>query len=83
MMANLVLWNDDFNAYDHVIQTLVIGLDKTFKESEFLTFLVHIMGSAIVKIDNDPEKLKNALGVLKDNGLNATIEEKKSEEKAN
>jgi len=79
MMANLILWNDDFNSYDHVIKTLVLGLDKSFKESEFLTYLVHHLGSAIVKTHDDPIKLEISMNVLKENGLSASIEEKTNE----
>lgn len=80
MMANLILWNDDFNSYDHVIQTLVLGLDKSFKESEFLTYLIHHLGSAIVKSHDDPIKLEISMNVLKENGLQVTIEGEKVNE---
>lgn len=45
----IVLFNDDVNTFDHVIDTLVDACDHTPLQAEQCAFLVHYKGKCTVK----------------------------------
>ena len=45
----IVLFNDDVNTFDHVIQTLVDACNHTFEQAEQCSLLVHYKGKCTVK----------------------------------
>jgi ATP-dependent Clp protease adaptor protein ClpS len=45
----IVLFNDDVNTFDHVIQTLVETCNHTYEQAEQCSILVHYKGKCIVK----------------------------------
>jgi len=45
----IVLFNDDVNTFDHVIETLVDVCNHTFEQAEQCSILVHYMGKCTVK----------------------------------
>lgn len=47
--SDLVVYNDDFNTFDWVIQSLMEVCNHTFDQSEQLSILIHFKGKAIVK----------------------------------
>src|SRR5690606_20526605 len=53
----LVLWNDDVNTFDYVIEASVEICDHTLKQAEQCTILVHYKGKCTVKTGS-LEKLK-------------------------
>ena len=71
--AELIVYNDDFNTFDWVIQSLMDVCSHTFEQSEQLSLLVHYKGKATVKTGVFAEliPLKDA---LVDRGLSAIIE---------
>jgi ATP-dependent Clp protease adaptor protein ClpS len=71
--AELIVYNDDFNTFDWVIQSLMDVCSHSFEQSEQLSLLVHYKGKAIVKtgIFEELRPLKDA---LVDRGLSAIIE---------
>ncbi len=53
----LILWNDDVNTFDDVIEALVEICEHTLEQAQQCTFLVHYKGKCTVKT-GDLEKLK-------------------------
>ena len=53
----IVLWNDDVNTFDYVIESLMEICEHTFEQAEQCTVLVHYKGKCTVKT-GDLEKLK-------------------------
>ncbi len=77
-IAHIIVYNDDFNTFDWVIQCFIEILEHTEQQSEQLSLIIHFKGKASVKTGSLKElrPLKNA---LVDRGLSAIIEEEKIE----
>ena len=71
--SELVVYNDDHNTFDWVIQCFIEILKHTEPQAEQCSILIHFTGKAIVKTApfNVLKPLKNA---LVDRGLSAVIE---------
>jgi ATP-dependent Clp protease adaptor protein ClpS len=71
--SELIVYNDDHNTFDWVIQCFVEVIGHTFEQSEQLSLLVHYKGKAAVKTApmNVLKPLKNE---LVNRGLSAVIE---------
>lgn len=48
-VLDLVVFNDDFNTFDHVIQTLMRVCEHTPEQAEQCTLLIHYKGKCAVK----------------------------------
>ncbi len=46
---NIVVYNDDFNTFNHVIETLIQVLDHSPEQAEQCTMLIHYKGKCKVK----------------------------------
>jgi ATP-dependent Clp protease adaptor protein ClpS len=73
-LAQLLVYNDDFNTFDWVIQCFMEVCNHTFEQSEQLSLIVHYKGKAIVKT-GDFDILKPMKESLIERGLSAVIEE--------
>jgi len=71
--AHLIVYNDDQNTFDWVIQCFMEVLGHTHVQSEQLAMLIHFKGKATVKTAPKPE-LKPKREALVDRGLSAVIE---------
>ena len=71
--SELVVYNDDVNTFDWVIQCFTEILHHFLVQAEQLTLLVHFKGRATVKTDSE-KKLKPFKDALVDRGLSAVIE---------
>ncbi len=71
--AQLIVYNDDFNTFDWVIQCFMEVCNHTFEQSEQLSLIVHYKGKAIVKTDSFP-RLKPMKDALLERGLSAVID---------
>ena len=69
---NVVLYNDDVNTFDHVIESLVKICDHTWEQAEQCAILVHYKGQCTVKT-GELTKLKPQCASLQDAGLSAEI----------
>lgn len=68
----LMLWNDDVNTFDFVIESLVNVCEHTLEQAEQCTLLVHYKGKCVVK--TGPLKaLKQQCTSLLNRGLSAEI----------
>jgi len=72
-ISQVLVYNDDVNTFDWVIECLMDICDHTFEQSEQLSLLVHFKGKATVKT-GPFDKLKPIKDALVDRGLSAVIE---------
>ena len=72
-LSQLLVYNDDFNTFDWVIQCFMEVCNHTFEQSEQLSLIVHYKGKAIVKTA-DFDTLKPMKDALVERGLSAVIE---------
>ncbi|WP_010252099.1 ATP-dependent Clp protease adaptor ClpS [Myroides injenensis] len=70
--SEIILYNDDVNTFDHVIDTLVRVCDHTSEQAEQCALLVHYTGKCTVKT-GEFKKLKPQCLQLLDAGLSAEI----------
>ena len=70
---HLILYNDDVNTFDHVIDTLVEVCHHTFEQAEQCAIIVHFKGKCDVK-SGSYEYLEPLCTALLDAGLSAQIE---------
>jgi ATP-dependent Clp protease adaptor protein ClpS len=68
----IVLYNDEVNTFDHVINTLIQVCDHTSEQAEQCAILVHYKGKCIVKT-GELSDLKPRCTSLLDAGLSAEI----------
>lgn len=68
----IVLYNDDVNTFDHVIETLIRVCDHTPEQAEQCALIVHYKGKCTVKT-GVLEKLKPQCTQLLEAGLSAEI----------
>jgi len=71
---NLIVWNDNVNTFEWVIETLVKVCGHTPEQAEQCAFIIHFHGKYAVK-QGDYETLKPLQEAITDRGINATIEE--------
>lgn len=69
----LILYNDDFNTFNHVINCLVKICKLTPEAAEQCAYIVHHHGKCAVK-HGSFEELEPRCTALLDQGLSATIE---------
>jgi ATP-dependent Clp protease adaptor protein ClpS len=70
---HLVLYNDEVNTFDFVINSLIDICKQDRLQAEQCTYLVHYKGKCSVK-DGSLKKLKPLCEAFHDRGLTASIE---------
>lgn len=70
---NLVLFNDDFNSFDFVIETLIDVCGHSVEQAETCTWIVHYKGKCAVKSGSTNE-LKPVYQEFSNRNLTASIE---------
>lgn len=68
----IVLYNDDVNTFDHVIETLISVCEHTAIQAEQCAILVHYKGKCTVKTGS-LEELKPQCSSLLEAGLSAEL----------
>jgi ATP-dependent Clp protease adaptor protein ClpS len=68
----IVLYNDDVNTFDHVIETLIYACDHTPIQAEQCAWIVHYKGKCTVKT-GVYEELEPRCTILLEAGLSAEI----------
>lgn len=71
--AEVIVFNDDYNTFDWVIQCFMEICKHAFDQSEQLALLIHLKGKASVK-SGSMEQLKPIKDALVERGLSAVIE---------
>ena len=68
----IILFNDDVNTFDHVIDTLIYACDHTPEQAEQCSIIVHYKGKCTVKTGHY-EDLEPRCSKLLQAGLSAEI----------
>lgn len=76
LLSQLVIYNDDINTFDWVIECLVDVLNHTEVQAEQLSLLIHFKGKASVKVASF-DTLRPLKDALTERGLSAVIETEK------
>lgn len=71
-LNEIVLYNDDVNTFDHVINTLMYACDHSPEQAEQCSIIVHYKGKCTVKT-GEYEDLEPRCTILLDAGLSAEI----------
>lgn len=71
-LNDLMVFNDDVNTFDHVINTLVKVCKHTAEQAEQCTWLIHYKGKCSVK-KADMDTLKPLRTAICDAGIDARI----------
>lgn len=69
----LVVYNDDINTFDHVIDTLIKVCKHKNEQAEQCTYIIHYKGKCAVKV-GDYETLEPMCTSILERGINAEIE---------
>ena len=72
-LNEIVLFNDDVNTFDHVINTLISVCEHTAEQAEQCSLIVHYKGKCTVKT-GEFEDLKPRCSKLLEAGLSAEIQ---------
>ena len=70
---DLVVYNDDVNTFDHVIESLIKVCKHEVTQAEQCTWIIHYNGKCQVK-HGSFEKLEPMCTALLDRGINAEIQ---------
>lgn len=70
---SLIVWNDEVNTFDWVIETLVEVCNHTVEQAEQCALLIHFKGKCVVK-NGDYDTLKPMCDTITERGIGATIE---------
>ena len=70
---NLIVFNDDYNTFDHVIDSLIKVCKHDAVQAEQCATLIHYKGKCQVKI-SDYETLEPMCTALLDRGISAEIQ---------
>lgn len=70
---NIVVFNDDINTFDHVINTFVSILKHTEHQAEQCAWIIHTKGKCKVK-NGTYEDLEPLCTAILDSGINAEIQ---------
>jgi ATP-dependent Clp protease adaptor protein ClpS len=68
----LMLYNDDFNTFDYVIESLIEICDHDPVTAEQITLIVHLKGKGVAKVGNLEELVPMSKG-LTHRGLTVSI----------
>jgi ATP-dependent Clp protease adaptor protein ClpS len=71
--CSLIVWNDDVNTFDWVIDTLVSICGHSEEQAEQCAMIIHFNGKYAVK-KGSYEQLKPKCDAINDRNINATIE---------
>ncbi len=71
-LKDLVVFNDDFNTFEHVIATLIRVCKHTPEQAEQCTWLIHYKGKCAVK-NGSYEELKPMCEAICEAGIDARI----------
>lgn len=71
--CNLIVWNDEVNTFEWVIETLIEVCGHSHEQAEQCSYIIHFRGKYAVK-NGSFEDLKPQCEAIIDRGINATIE---------
>ena len=70
---SLIVWNDEVNTFEWVIETLIEVCGHSFEQAEQCSYIIHYHGKYAVK-QGSYDELKPQCDAITERGINATIE---------
>ena len=70
---HLIVWNDEVNTFEWVIETLMEVCSHSHEQAEQCAYIIHFHGKYAVK-NGTYEALKPLCDAITDRGINATVE---------
>lgn len=71
--CNLIVWNDEINTFEWVIETLIEVCGHTPEQAEQCSYIIHFQGKYAVK-QGSYEELKPLCDAITERGIGATVE---------
>ena len=71
--CSLVVWNDEVNTFEWVIETLIKVCGHTQEQAEQCSYFIHFQGKYAVK-EGSYDDLKPMCDAITERGIGATIE---------
>jgi len=71
--CNLIVWNDEVNTFDWVIETLVEICGHSYEQAEQCSYIIHFQGKYAVK-QGSYDELKPMCDAITERGIGATVE---------
>jgi ATP-dependent Clp protease adaptor protein ClpS len=71
--CNLIVWNDEVNTFEWVIETLMEVCGHSAEQAEQCAYIIHYQGKYAVK-NGSYDDLKPECDAITDRGIGATIE---------
>jgi ATP-dependent Clp protease adaptor protein ClpS len=70
---SLIVWNDEVNTFEWVIETLMEVCGHSAEQAEQCAYLIHFKGKYAVKT-GEFDELKTACDAITERGIGATVE---------
>lgn len=71
--CSLIVWNDEVNTFEWVIETLIEVCGHTTEQAEQCAYIIHFQGKYAVK-EGSYEALKPMCDAITERGIGATVE---------
>ena len=71
--CNLIVWNDEVNTFQWVIETLMEICGHSYEQAEQCSYIIHFQGKYAVK-KGTYDNLKPMCDAITDRGIGATVE---------
>jgi len=71
--CNLIVWNDEVNTFEWVIETLMDICGHSHEQAEQCSYIIHFQGKYAVK-QGGYEELKPLCDAITERGIGATVE---------
>jgi ATP-dependent Clp protease adaptor protein ClpS len=70
---HLIIWNDEVNTFEWVIESLMEVCDHSYEQAEQCAYIIHYKGKYAVK-HGSYENLKPMCDAITERGIGATLE---------
>ncbi len=71
--CSLIVWNDEVNTFEWVIETLIEVCGHSHEQAEQCSYIIHFQGKYAVK-QGSYEELKPMCDAITERGIGATVE---------
>jgi ATP-dependent Clp protease adaptor protein ClpS len=71
--CSLIVWNDEVNTFEHVIETLIQVCGHSQEQAEQCSYIIHFQGKYSVK-EGSYDELKPMCDAITERGIGATVE---------
>ncbi len=71
--CSLIVWNDEVNTFEWVIETLIEVCGHSYEQAEQCSYIIHFQGKYAVK-QGSYDELKPQCDAITERGIGATVE---------